>query len=91
MSRTIKENMLTTPSGRFVNFIPSTAIVVTPHDTNTFTIGLLFVGVGGDVKAMPADLATFVTFKNVPSGTFLPLYVKAVHTDTTATDMLICY
>jgi hypothetical protein len=52
---------------------------------------LLYVGVGGDVKVMPAGLATFVTFKNVQEGEFLPVYIIAVHTDTTATDMLICY
>jgi hypothetical protein len=40
---------------------------------------------------MLADMSTFVTFKNIQSGSFLPVYVKAVHTDTTATDMLICY
>jgi hypothetical protein len=80
-----------TPGGEYVNFIPNNAVAVSPHDTNTLPIGLLFVGVGGDVKAMPAGLATFVTFKNVPGGSFLPIYVKAVHTDTTATDMLICY
>ena len=84
-------NILKTPAGRYVNFILSNAVAVTPHDTNEFQEGLLFVGVGGDVKAMPADLDTFVTFKNVAGGTFLPVYIKAVHTDTTATDMLICY
>ena len=84
-------NMIQTAAGKDVNFIPNQAYVVTPHDTNTLQYGLLYVGVGGDVKAMPQGLATFVTFKNVPDGSFLPLYVKAVHTDTTATDMLICY
>jgi|WetSurMetagenome_2_1015567.scaffolds.fasta_scaffold1626361_1 hypothetical protein len=84
-------NLIKTPANKPVNFIPYIAVAITTHDTNTFQEGLLWVGVGGDVKAMPAGLATFVTFKNVPSGSFLPIYVKAVHTDTTATDMLICY
>lgn len=83
--------IITTPSGQIVNFIPSSAVAVTPHDTAEFQYGLLFVGVGGDVKAMPLALDTFVTFKNIPSGSWLPIYVKAVHTDTTATNMLICY
>lgn len=87
----IPENIIKTPAGKYVNFIPNQAYVVTPHDTDTFAYGLLYVGVGGDVKAMPQGLATFVTFKGVPTGTFLPIYIKAVHTDTTATDMLICY
>jgi len=68
--------LVTTPSGEVVNFIPNIAVAVVPHDTNTFQYGLLFVGVGGDVKAMPAGLATFVTFKNVPDGSFLPVYVN---------------
>jgi hypothetical protein len=82
---------ITTNSGHPVNFIATSAVAVTPHATNTFAYGLLFVGVGGDLKAMPQGLDTFVTFKNIPSGSFLPVYIKAVHTDTTATDMLICY
>lgn len=86
-----REETIVTPAGKTVNFIPNQAYIVTPHDTNTFQYGLLYVGVGGDVSAMPQGLATFVTFKNVPSGSFLPVYVKAVHTDTTATDLLICY
>lgn len=84
-------NIIKTPGGKFVNFIPNQAYAVTPHAANTFQYGLLYVGVGGNIKAMPQGLDTFVTFKNVPSGSFLPIYIKAVHTDTTATDMLICY
>lgn len=85
------ETIIKTPAGKFVNFIPNQAYEVTPHDTNTFSYGLLYVGTGGNVKAMPQGLTDFVTFYNVPDGSFLPIYVKAVHTDTTATDMLICY
>jgi len=87
----MNDSIIQTPSNKPVNFIPNQAYVVTPHDTDTFQYGLLYVGVGGDVKAMPQGLSTFVTFKNVPDGSFLPIYVKAVHTDTTATDVLICY
>lgn len=86
MSDTIK-----TPSGQIVNFIPNRAVAVTPHDTTRLPFGILYIGVGGDLKAMPEGLETFVTFKNVPEGSFLPIYVKAVHTDTTATNILICY
>lgn len=85
------EKMITTPAGKVVNFIPNQAYVVTPHDTTTFQYGLLYVGVGGDVKAMPQGLNEFVTFKNVPEGSILPVYIKAVHTDTVATNMLILY
>ena len=85
------DNIIQTPANKPVNFIPNQAYVVTPHDTNTFQYGLLFVGVAGDVKAMPQGLDTFVTFKGLSAGAVLPVYVKAVHTDTTATDMLILY
>lgn len=86
-----QSQVIYTAGGNPVNFIPSIAVAVTPHDTDTFQGGLLFVGVGGDVKAMPKGLSTFVTFKGVAAGAFLPIYVKAVHTDTTATDLLVCY
>lgn len=72
-----------------VNFVPRNAAVVTPSDSETFDEGILFIGVGGDVKAMPAGQEAFVTFKNIPDGSSLPVSVIAVHTDTTATDMLI--
>jgi len=87
----MEENIIRTPGGKFVNFIPNQAYAVTPHDTNTFQYGLLYVGVGGDVKVMPQGLDTFVTFIGLAAGSILPVYVKAVHTDTTATDMLVLY
>lgn len=83
--------MIYTSAGKAVNFIPNQAYIVTPHDTETFQYGLLYVGVGGDVKAIPQGLNDFVVFKNVQDGSILPVYIKAVHTTTTATDMLILY
>ena len=80
-------------NGKALNLIPNTAEVVVPHASNTFPEGLLFVGVGGDILARPAGQTTYVLFKNVNSGSFLPIYIIAVSNDasTTATDMLICY
>ena len=78
-------------AGEIITFTPTMAVDVVPHDTDIFQKGLLYIGVGGDIKVMPAGQTTFVTFKNVPDGTFFPMPVMAVHTDTTATDMLICY
>jgi hypothetical protein len=86
-----ESNMLTTPAGEFVNFIPSIAAAVTPSDSTRFQAGLLYVGTGGDVVCIPANQSTTVTFKNVPSGSFLPVYVIAVYAATGASDMLICY
>ena len=78
-------------AGKTMNFIPSKAVAVTPHDTDTFAEGLLFVGVTGDIKVRPTGQADYVTFKNIEGGSFFPLYIIGVHTDTAATDMLICY
>lgn len=50
----------------------------------------LFVGNSGDViVGMVADSATQITFKNVPSGTLLPIGAKIIYkTGTTATDIV---
>jgi hypothetical protein len=84
-------NFITTPAGRIVNFIPSIAVAVVISDSTVLQPGLLFVGTGGDVYAKPASGASIVCFKNVPSGTFLPIYITQVGASTTATDMLMCY
>ena len=64
---------------------------VTKSDTTDLAGGpcrALFVGVGGDVVAVTvADVA--VTFKNVVSGTTLPVIARRVNsTSTTATDIV---
>lgn len=51
----------------------------------------LFVGTGGDVAAVSAD-DDVVTFKNVPSGSVLPIRVKRVNSaNTTAADFVALY
>lgn len=86
-------NFIATPGGNIVNFIPSIATAVTPAAATRFQAGLLYVGTGGDVTAMPAGQTGYVTFKGVASGSFLPIYIIAVSDagTTTAADMLICY
>tara|TARA_Y100000004_G_scaffold184160_1_gene232826 strand:- start:1270 stop:1512 length:243 start_codon:yes stop_codon:yes gene_type:complete len=65
------------------------AVAVTPHNTDALTpTSALYVGVGGDLTVTMADSTTDVVFKNVPSGTFLPIAVTHVKTATTATDIL---
>tara|TARA_R100000773_G_C4203633_1_gene105207 strand:- start:660 stop:905 length:246 start_codon:yes stop_codon:yes gene_type:complete len=66
------------------------AVDVTPHNSNALSSpSALYVGVGGDVVVTMANSATDVTFKNVPSGTFLPIAVTHVKsTNTTATNIL---
>ena len=68
---------------------------VTPADADlAFPARALFVGVGGDitVRALQGDVATNVVFKNVPSGSILPIMVLQVRaTGTTATDIVSLY
>jgi len=71
-----------------------TFAAVTKSDTVDLPGGpcrALFVGVAGDVVAVTcADVA--VTFKNVVSGTLLPVIARRVNsTSTTATDIVALY
>lgn len=69
----------------------TSAVAITPHDTNDLTdiTRGLFVGTGGNVSLILADDSVAVLFKNVPAGVVLPLRVKRVRaTNTTAADML---
>ena len=71
---------------------------VTPHNSTDFVGGAaaaLYVGVGGDVVAVGVDNNNGVvaeTFKNVMSGTILPIRCRRVNaTGTTATDIKALY
>ena len=73
------------------------AVSINASDTfNSTTIlngAALYVGTGGDVavvmQGIAGSLSNDVIFKNVPSGTFLPIGVDyLVSTGTTATNIL---
>ena len=71
---------------------------VTPSDSTDFAGGAaaaLFVGVGGNVVVVGVDNNNGVvteTFKNVGSGTILPVRCRRVNaTNTTATDIKALY
>ena len=72
------------------------AVVVTKSDTvdipNTSERGCcLYIGDSGDVK-VKMEGGTEVTFKNVPTGTFLPILVTRVFsTGTSAAEILALY
>jgi hypothetical protein len=83
--------VISDPSNSPVSLQFRRSMVVVPHATNTFEPGLLYVGVGGNLKVWLVGDAGFQTFKNAPDGSLFTGLVKAVHTDTTATDMLIVY
>jgi hypothetical protein len=62
------------------------AVEVTPNDATDLAnwTRAVFVGVGGDVKVDMATSGT-VTFKNILSGTTLPIRVRRIYaTGTTA-------
>ena len=69
------------------------AKVVSPHDTNelvNMSRGL-YVGTGGDVDLITAE-GDAVLFKNVPSGSILPVVVKQVKaTLTTASNIVALF
>lgn len=71
------------PASRFFPAVPS--------DTTEFATGecrALFVGVGGDVVAIDGPSGAAVTFKNVPSGSILPIQTSRLTTATTATSIV---
>lgn len=77
-----------------------TFVAITPSDSTTYaptdpatggrsSFRAIYVGVGGDVALMPAGSTTAVTFKNVPTGTLLPVQpIKVMATNTTATNLV---
>jgi len=69
-------------------------LAVTPSDTvDLLPTGAraLYVGTGGDVVAINAS-GDPITFKNVPSGAFMPIYTTRVNaTDTTADDIIALF
>lgn len=86
-----------------VNFIPARAIAIsTPAIGTVYPVGILYIGTGGDVCVRPSGQGTasstggtlgYVVFKNIPDGTFLPIYINgigAVADGTTATDLVLC-
>ncbi|CAN5506541.1 hypothetical protein BH09PSE4_BH09PSE4_17910 [soil metagenome] len=66
---------------------------IVPHDTNELTAGprAIFVGTGGTIVGRLKDDAADRTFKNLPSGSFLPLRLKLIKTTSTAADILALY
>lgn len=70
------------------------AVAVAPHDVNALADvpKALYVGTGGTIVARGAGGGVDSTFRNVPSGSVLPLralYVRA--TGTTAADIVALY
>ncbi len=67
------------------------AHVVTPSDTEDLVdvCRSLYVGTGGDLVCTLANDASPVTFKDVPSGSWLPIRIRRVHAaGTTAANLV---
>lgn len=70
------------------------AFAVTPSDSVALTIPVrsLFIGVGGNLSVEMYGTGSAIVFKNVPSGSILPIMVSRVNsTATTATDIVGLY
>lgn len=66
-------------------------VAVTPSDSTVFyNTRALYIGTGGNVTV--EDINGIVTYANVPSGSVLPVQVKAVRAaNTTATNIVALY
>ena len=67
---------------------------VTKSDTDNITyldteIGacVLYIGTGGSLRVIN-ELGNDEVFENIPNGTFFPVHVIRVHTDSTADDII---
>jgi hypothetical protein len=83
-------NLINTPGGMVVNFIPSRAITI-ESGTSNFQPGILYCGVGGDIAVVPSGQTASVLFQGIPSGAFLPVYIKGISAYSSCSNMLICY
>lgn len=63
------------------------AAAITPSATK-FSSGTLFIGTGGNITVTTVAGEAGVVFKNLPSGSILPVQVIAV-TAATATDLVL--
>lgn len=80
----------TSPSPSYPMF-PEDAAAITPSNTTDLDqFSVVYVGGTGDVKVTTAQ-GTTVTFSNVPSGSVLPVRVRRVWADSTATLMVAVF
>lgn len=64
-------------------------IDISGGDATLSPTACVFVGVGGDIVVDAEDSGTQITFKNLPSGSFVPVACSKVYqSGTTATDLV---
>lgn len=76
-----------TNEGRVINFQAEKATAITAGAT-VYPASTLFVGTAGNVTVTTASGQTGVVFKNLASGSILPVLVTAV-TAATAADLVL--
>ena len=85
---------------RDVNYQPAyaTPVVSTtpvgnqlPFDTQTDTIGGIYIGTGGDLSVIMAgdSTNTIVTYRNVANGTFMPIQAKLISSTSTCSNIVV--
>ena len=79
------------PTGKVTQQAIRAVAIGVGSDTDLNVPGaVVFIGVGGDVKVTTVSGDTAV-FKNLASGSILPVQVRRVWADSTATDMIALY
>lgn len=71
--------------------VSDNAHLITPSDATDLAVAsrALYVGTGGDIQLELTESAAPIVFKNVQTGSVLPLRVKRVYASlTTATDLV---
>jgi hypothetical protein len=86
-----QNNLIVTPGGMNVNFIPNSVVSVATSVSTTFQAGILYCGTGGSLAVIPSGQTNAVTFAGFPDGSFLPVYIKGLVAVTGADGILICY
>lgn len=78
-----------TPHGSTITQFPGNGKPVSPSDTVTYEEGLaLYVGGEGDVEVVTVDNDQTVMFSAFPAGAVLPVRVKKITANTTATNLV---
>ena len=84
-----KKDILYSHGGHPIFFQAEEGAAVSPSDTDTFKLGTLYIGNGGNL-VVQTRLGSVLVFVNVPDGSFLPIMVnKVLSTGTTAYNILV--
>ena len=80
----------TSPTPTYPMF-PEDGVAVTPSNTVDLTqFSVIYVGTGGNVKVTTAQ-GSVVTFSNAVAGSVLPVRVRRVWADSTASGMVAIF